>query len=89
MSYFYLPDLIQNRLKYACSKIDTRHVMMCSDNEFMLPSTLQKYINFLEDNSNYSTVCGKVVGFNYKDGRIQLWGFKSKHRSHQVTKSLV
>jgi hypothetical protein len=50
-----------------------------------LPSTLQKYINFLEDNSNYSTVCGRVVGFNYKDGRVQLWGVKSRHRSHQVT----
>jgi len=60
ISYFHLPvENRYDRIFFAIKKIKTKYVKLEADNDYYLPSSLNKSVDYLEKNKNYSAVIGK------------------------------
>lgn len=62
--YFHYPDFkYSEKLYQVFEKINTKYVVMCADDDFIVPSSIEKCVRFLEKNSDYSSVQGHYVFF--------------------------
>ena len=68
--YYHLPISIEERFKYVQSLIKTKYSVLLSDDEYFVPSALQKCINKLKNNSDLVSCKGQAIWFQYLEGRI-------------------
>jgi len=70
ISYFHSNDSFSERLYQASKLIKTKYVILSSDDEFFIPSTLSQCINNLDSDLSLSSCGGIPIGFNYQDKMI-------------------
>lgn len=58
------------RLKRATSLVNTKYVALIGDDEFYIPSTVEKCINELDKNNELVSCIGRAVGFWPMDGAV-------------------
>ena len=65
---------------YGLSKVSTNYTIVCGDDDFFVPKTLQKCINFLENNSDYSACMGEVLKISGEwNPLIKKWKILNAH----------
>tara|TARA_B100000989_G_scaffold83491_1_gene59810 strand:+ start:2740 stop:3816 length:1077 start_codon:yes stop_codon:yes gene_type:complete len=74
ITYIYDPRSLHDRLLSSINYIDTEFVMLSADDEFYLPSAISSCINFLLNNSNFSSCGGRAVKFYTKKNQVN--GYK-------------
>lgn len=71
IEYFHMPDKsMYERFFIGTQYVKTEYVMYGSDDEFYLPSTLNKCIDFLKTNHDYVTCAGRAIAFSVSKGRV-------------------
>ena len=70
ISYYHLPVTWGERLSFAASKVETDYVVMVSDDEYYIPSCLEKSVQFLDLNKDYVACVGRCLGFYYRSGKV-------------------
>lgn len=63
INYIHNPVLLVKRIESVLSKIDTPYVSMLSDDEFFLPTSLEKSISELENDPELIACMGRAMGF--------------------------
>lgn len=89
VQYHYNKASFEDRLKIASSYINTEYAVLCGDDEFHVYSGLIACIEFLEGNYDYTSCCGRCVGFSVKKNVIKLFPVKAYHSTHSVNQSLI
>ncbi|WP_076792523.1 TIGR00180 family glycosyltransferase [Chlorobium sp. KB01] len=84
VSYHHMPLSIKQRLDFAVGQLNTPYVMLCGDDEFMLPSGIIASIRHLESHQDYAQTGGRSVGFLIKDNILNLYPVKSEQKNHVV-----
>lgn len=70
-SYLHCPnDSFGAKLYKAIQSVKTPYACMCADDDFISEYGLSKGIEFLENNSDYVSVQGQCINFNFKNGRV-------------------
>ncbi|MFC1869529.1 TIGR00180 family glycosyltransferase [Thermodesulfobacteriota bacterium] len=59
------------KLREGLECVQSRYCVMCADDDFIVPSAIEKCVSFLDSHSDYSSVQGKYVSFVYKP-KIEL-----------------
>jgi glycosyltransferase domain-containing protein len=66
LNYIHLRgSKLHERLLYASKLVTTNYVAICADDDFLFPQGLEKCIEFLEINRDYSCVQGAYIRFKY------------------------
>jgi len=47
------------------SKVKTSYVLICSDDDFVVPSGIEQALNFLKNNNDYSSARGEILGIKF------------------------
>lgn len=69
--YMHLPGLsFRERLIKGLEKSESDIVVLCADDDFLVPSGLEKCIKFLQDNPEFSCVHGQYGRFVINDDKI-------------------
>ncbi len=103
--YYHEPIPFLERLQKAMSLVNTPYVSLIPDDEFFMPSTIIKCIEFLEKDSSYIACGGMSIAFRNKEDRTQfnivypkLQGYKidqetgierMQYHMHEYTPSLL
>ena len=66
IKYIYSPTSLANRLGIAISTVDTEFVTLLGDDEYFIPKSLEKSIEFLFTNLDYVACGGQAVSFIYQ-----------------------
>jgi glycosyltransferase domain-containing protein len=89
VQYHHKISSIQERLKQASSYISTEYAMLCGDDEFQTHSGLIACTEFLENNEEYTSCCGRCIGFRVEKDRVELFPEKENHASHFVDQASI
>jgi glycosyltransferase domain-containing protein len=87
--YHHHNSSFEERLKIASTRINTDYAMLCGDDEFQIFSGLIASIQFLEGNEDYTSCCGRCVGFRVHKSKIELFPVKEYHMTHFVNQSSI
>ena len=70
IKYLHMPyiDLVE-KLSIVLKFPRTPYTLICADDDFIIPDTIFKCIDFLDQNSDYSSAQGKYLSF------INIYGF--------------
>lgn len=74
-----------NRLKLSTNYIDTPYVKLLSDDEFLFNNTIENFIDFLETNSDYSSISGKALRFLVNESKIKYFTVYDNFLSHNLS----
>ena len=66
ISYHHIKEGLVERILFLLNNIDTPYACLLGDDEFYIPSSLKKCIEFLENNKDYSSAIGRAIGFKKK-----------------------
>lgn len=67
-TYYHLPHLsLPKKLAFALSKISTKYVAMCADDDFITKNGIEHCISFLNENTDYIAAQGNCVCYNKAD----------------------
>mgnify|MGYP005988975083 CR=1 FL=1 len=72
-------------------KVKTQYVCMCSDDDFLLPTGVQKTIEFLDNHKEYSSARGEMLGIKFENNKNHKYIYGSDFKiftSSQVSSSL-
>ncbi len=67
---------LYERLLSSSDYIDTKFVILSSDDEFYLPSALLSCVKFLSKNKTYSSCQGLAIGFGRRKSNKEVYGFQ-------------
>lgn len=71
INYEFFPKLdLASKLYKIKDLIDTPYVVMCANDDFLVPNSIDTIINFLEDNSSYNSGQGIYLDFTYNKYEI-------------------
>jgi len=63
-SYFHYPDVhYTTKLNDLSKKITTRYSLLCADDDFIIPESIEKIIDFLDNNPDYNSAQGHYISF--------------------------
>ena len=66
IKYIYSPTSLANRLGIAISSVDTEFIALLGDDEYFIPQSIEKSIEFLSTNLDYVACGGQAVHFTYQ-----------------------
>ena len=77
VKYFHYPNYpYAKKLPLIYKHVKTEYVLFCADDDFVIPDAIQKCLNFLEDNPDYSSAHGHYVFFeNRNKENISVYPF--------------
>ena len=84
VTYLHYPVSLRDRLLEGLARIETPFAMLCSDDEFMVPTTVLKCMGFLKEHPTYNVCCGRLIAFAWNGRGLDLYPKKVGHASHQV-----
>jgi len=64
VQYHHLPCIFEERVGRAIEFIDTPYVAFLSDDEYFIPSALEKCIEYLKNNKDFGACIGMCMGFH-------------------------
>jgi len=71
VTYLHLPHrTLSEKLSIATSCIASPYSLLCADDDFIIPETLFKCVDFLEEHRDFSSAQGKYVSFHNIRGSI-------------------
>ncbi len=70
VKYIHDQRSVDDRFLSSINFINTEFMIVSSDDEFFLPSTLSKCVDFLSINPSFSCCGGRAVGFRTKEKKI-------------------
>ena len=74
IEYLHTPKLDPfERSKLALNKINTPYVLVCADDDFVVPDAVIKVIDFLDNNPDYASGQGVSYSFYYKNHFIEKY----------------
>lgn len=79
----------EERLEIALTQITTEYAMLCGDDEFQIFSGLIECIKFLEANADYTSCCGRCIGFSVQTDKNELFPVKDYHKTHFVNQNSI
>jgi len=56
-----------NKLKDALNYVNTRYTVFCADDDFITPNGINKSVEFLENNQDFSVALGYFISFHLKN----------------------
>jgi glycosyltransferase domain-containing protein len=66
--YEYFPHKDLNEKLFLVHKfVDTKYLVLCADDDFIVPAAITTCIEFLDKNEDYFGVCGNIVGVTIND----------------------
>lgn len=69
--YFHYPQMpLVEKLMKATALVTTPYLLVCADDDFIIPETIFKCIDFLEGNNDFSSAQGKYLAFYNLHGYI-------------------
>lgn len=72
IDYLYYRDASYPwKLKEALLKVNTKYSVICADDDFIIADSLKKCVDFLDMNSDYSSVQGHYISFLRKNNKIE------------------
>ena len=82
IKYFHRNEFQYNkRLIFVSSKIKTKYVKLESDDDYFLPDSLLKSINFLEKKKDYSAVFGRCGIYSSYNNEVYINSIFNHHKS--------
>lgn len=85
VKYFHLPNTsVLVRMNFLYKKLKTKYFVLCADDDFLSISGLEKSLNFLEKNKEYSGCQGRFLTISYPISSPVLSGpnYKYAHSKH-------
>ena len=67
VSYYHIKEGLVERILFLLTKINTPYACLLGDDEFYIPSSLNKCIEFLDKNKEYGSAIGRAIGFKKFD----------------------
>lgn len=64
-TYFY------EKLKNSLDKVQTKYVVFCADDDFLIPNSISMCLNFFENNQGYSIVHGTYYTFRLNQHHLE------------------
>lgn len=64
ITYMHLPIPLSERLGHAAGEITTDFTVLCGDDDFMLPTALDRCAEFLDGHPDYAACGGQTLGFS-------------------------
>lgn len=81
ISYYYFPkEDLGKKLYNLADKIATPYVVMCANDDFLVPEAIIQMINFLDHNNEYNSAQGIFIDFSIKSNEI-IRGLRYKSTS--------
>jgi len=65
-SYRHQDCHLLDKLVLALETVCTPYVALCADDDFLMPSAVQRCVEFLTDNSDYASAMGRTVQFRLR-----------------------
>ncbi len=59
------------KMNDVLSKINTQRLLLCADDDFIVPEAIYQCLDFLEKHPDYSTVLGNYISFKNEGGNIR------------------
>jgi len=73
IDYFHYPNYtFFEKLSSITQNIVTTYALLCADDDFIIPSSIEKCINFLEKNNDHSSAQGYYVQIFNENGKINF-----------------
>jgi glycosyltransferase domain-containing protein len=64
LAYYYLPGMpLPQKMAFGLSKVKTKFVLFCADDDFIIPSSILKCITFLQENESYASAQGNAIHY--------------------------
>lgn len=60
------------KLAKAAEQIHTPFVALCADDDFLIPSSVEKAVHFLDSHSDYTVVCGRALTVVTHEKHLEL-----------------
>jgi glycosyltransferase domain-containing protein len=57
------PPIVHEKVQWALEIAATAYVALCADDDFLVPSALEKFVNFLDQNPDYCCAKGRIFDF--------------------------
>lgn len=75
VKYFHYPNYsYAKKIPLIYNKVKTKYVIFCGDDDFVIPKSIKKCIDFLEKNDDYSSAHGHYLRFiDYKNGELKVF----------------
>ena len=70
ISYIHDKSPFPKRLKIGAELIATKYAIFAPDDEYYLPTTLERCVEFLEKNQEYVAINGVAIGFSYEQNKV-------------------
>ncbi len=75
IDYYHLPGMpMPQKLSFAMDKVGSKFVVFCADDDFILLSSVETCIKFLNSNSDFTSAQGNSI--TYKKNRKYKWGIE-------------
>jgi glycosyltransferase domain-containing protein len=67
------PPIVHEKIQWALGMVDAKYIAMCADDDFLVPGALEKFADFLDNNSDYCCARGRIYDFiASNDGSFRL-----------------
>ncbi|MDN3657161.1 TIGR00180 family glycosyltransferase [Ferruginibacter paludis] len=74
--YFHLPQKsLTGKIAFILEKVRSPYVVMCADDDFIIPEALLKCISFLKDNEAFSSAMGNTICYKKVPGACEKIDF--------------
>src|SRR3989304_10621417 len=71
-NYYHSPNLfVCEKILKVLQKVKTPYVVFCGDDDFIVPKSIIKCVEFLEANKDFSIAEGRLIAFNEKTLEIR------------------
>ncbi len=71
IKYLHFPNMeLFEKFTLSIDELRTKYIHICSDDDFILKDFVTTSYNFLENNSDYSSVLGRAIGFKFDNDNL-------------------
>lgn len=85
IEYFHYPDFdFVEKMRDVVKKVQTPYIVMCADDDFIIPGAIYDCKSFLQHNTEYVTVDGKNVYIIEKKGSIKYIPYSNVTQSNDA-----
>ena len=86
ITYWHFPqETFLKKIYEILDKIETPYVFFCADDDFIVPGAVDKIIQFLEENPDYSVAQGHYLTFEVHKKNIEFTPRYIRNFDHKIT----
>jgi glycosyltransferase domain-containing protein len=89
VTYYHMPGVsLTGKIAAALEVIQTPYIVMCADDDFLLPERVLDCIGFLETRPNYASVAGNSICYkknSIASGKVDFAAMYTSRLSYEVT----